>query len=164
MRADGCPDGVISIGIHENASASRNGTNSVILTFVERPVNDKITWMHKEFTVQIRKHLHYLQLANKINVLISFVLHSLWQCISHIPHKSSFCKSSSLHYCYWEADLNCAEPGWAFQGKTCHWLENGSEWEHAQEPSNQEMVVRLGAVWGCILQMASMAPKTRNSN
>jgi hypothetical protein len=43
MRADGCPDGVISIGIHENASASRNGTNSVILTFVERPVNDKIT-------------------------------------------------------------------------------------------------------------------------
>jgi hypothetical protein len=36
-------DRAISIGIHENASASKNGTTSVLLTFVNRPVNDKIT-------------------------------------------------------------------------------------------------------------------------
>jgi hypothetical protein len=68
---DGWIDGVISIGVHGNGSALKNGTTSVILTFVNRPVNDKITRIHKGFTVQIRENLHYTQLANKRSILIS---------------------------------------------------------------------------------------------
>jgi hypothetical protein len=40
---DGWIGGVISIGVHENVSASEIGTTSVILTFVNGPVHDKIT-------------------------------------------------------------------------------------------------------------------------
>jgi uncharacterized protein (DUF952 family) len=43
MHKDGWIHGVISIGVHETASASKKGTTSVILTFVNRSVNDKIT-------------------------------------------------------------------------------------------------------------------------